>query len=490
MNRSRKNNMGTKPSPSMMMTTNTNNNNNNLSGSPEMNARSSRRQQRVQNFKNMPSIITPANNGLKGLMLNQNSTFEITPRANNATMATQLNIPDDIKEKLNRWREDRQKRQMMVSGDMNNDTVDYQSTQQPHKQPHQPNHISQELRQPNAKISSPPSRSPPQPSPTQPSPPQPSQTQLSENDHQELNKVTQNLDGYHEFMSTGGKLPLELLDNKNFSDSFSSPPSQPQTKQANPTSSSPPTALQSLFDTTGQEILKGMVEVEVKKVLDQLKKERPELVTQTDLINQINLKNRKVEDSLQQFNIHNQRLKDTVDQLSISIKAVQTNIDNVKHETGGGGGLTEDVMRSWVLHFFNEQIGNLKKDFQEEYYKTNEKINQLSGGKSNELKIIENNVKLLETKLQNTLQNIFESVCFVYGTVVEKVSIYTLQDLKSTVIASINPGEEILLNYPIIKDGNDRWMKARVVDHESAQLAEGYIPIFLNNLVLLNNFHL
>ena len=484
MNRSRKNNMGTKPTSLPPLGNNNANNIGYLTGNSESNLPSSRRQQRVQNFKNMPPVITPVNNGLKGLMINQNSSFEITPQINNSMMTSQLNMPSNVKEKLTKWREERQKKQMSTGHLSSGSSSSFQS---PPKLLHVPSENTKQLNttqfsnSPNIKTSF-----------------------FAENvreilndqkNDSEVSQLAVNLDGYHEFMSSGGKLPLELMDDdnnnitNNNNNNKNASTNLPLSSSLPLSSPPPPTALQSLFDTTGQEILKGMVDVEVKKILDQLKKERPELLTQTDLMNQINLKNRKIEDSLQQFNIHNQRLKDTVDQLSISIKAVQSNIDHVKHESGGSG-LTEEVMRSWVLHFFTEQIGNLKKDFQEEFYKTNEKINQFGGVKSNELKIVENNLKLLETKFQNTLQNIFESFCFVYATAVEKVSIYTFQDVKSTVINTINPGEEILLNYPILKDDNNRWMKARIVDRESAQLTEGYIPIFLNNVVLLNNFHL
>jgi phage shock protein A len=254
-----------------------------------------------------------------------------------------------------------------------------------------------------------------------------------------------------------------------------------------------------------------------------LKKERPELVNQAEVMNIVNQKTRKFEDSLQQFNVREQRLRESVDQFHVTIKAVQTNIDAIKHESGGAG-ITEDVMRSWVSHFFNEQIGMLKKDIQTDFNNVTEKIHYNNNEiqktlekmshnskesseeiqneftkvyeklasviKNNDFKTLEANLQLLEKKFQNTLQNIFESVTFVYGTVVEEVAIYEKSDKKAKEICKAQPGDKLLLCYPIFKDGNNRWMKTRTVDAESAQLAEGWVPVFFDDTVFVNSFHL
>lgn len=256
-----------------------------------------------------------------------------------------------------------------------------------------------------------------------------------------------------------------------------------------PQQSPAPVPPPSLFDSTNQEILKTMVSHEVKQVLDQLKKERPELLNQDEVMTNLNTKTRGFEDTLQQFNVKEQRLRETVDQLNITVKAVQTNIDNFKHETGGAG-VTEEVMRSWVSHFFNEQVGVLKKDFQTEIGKLSDKVSASQSGavNSNSLKTIESNLKLLENKFQNTLQTIYESVAFVYGQVMEEVKVHEKPDSKSKTITKAAVGDRVMLYYPVVKDDNNRWMKVRTVDPESAQLADGYVPVFQNNVVYVGNF--
>ena len=41
----------------------------------------------------------------------------------------------------------------------------------------------------------------------------------------------------------------------------------------------------------------------------------------------------------------------------------------------------------------------------------------------------------------------------------------------------------LILFYPIIKEGDERWMKVRKVDPESAQLVEGWVSIFLKDVI-------
>ena len=271
---------------------------------------------------------------------------------------------------------------------------------------------------------------------------------------------------------------------------------------------------QSLFDPTSRDLLKSIVEIEVKKTLDQLRKDRPELASQEDVMNMVNQKTRKVEESVQQFNVREQRLQETINQIIVSLKAVQSNIDNVKTESGGAG-LTEDVMRSWVSHFFNEQIGMVKKDFQTEnraahdrHATTSNQIvvvmdqvaalsNQLtavndkferSANLAEKLKGMESNLNVMDSKFQNTLQNIFETGCFVFGTVVEDLNVYAKPNQNSDVLDRISSGVRLLLLYPIVKDGNDRWMKVRIVDSDSAALTEGWVHVFLNDTVFVNSF--
>ena len=241
----------------------------------------------------------------------------------------------------------------------------------------------------------------------------------------------------------------------------------------------------SLFDATNQEILKGMIESEVKTLLDQLKKQRPELVNQAELMNMVNQKTRNFEDSLQQFNVKEQRLHDAVDQMQVTLRAIQHNIDSVTTESGGSG-ITEEVMRSWVMHFFNEQIGILKKDMQTDIQNVSERTNTALGS-----------LKLLETKSENTLQNMFESSCFVYGKTTKQTLAYQSPDIESTVVLELEADKKILLCYPIIskqdkteQEKSQRWMKMRTVDPNTAQLEEGWVPIVLGDIVMVSDFSL
>lgn len=259
-------------------------------------------------------------------------------------------------------------------------------------------------------------------------------------------------------------------------------------------------ALQALFDSSGQEILRGMVENELKKSLDQLKTQRTELINQTDFINTINQKLRGFEDNLQQFIVREQRLKDAVDQNNVRLKAVQTNIDTVQSNNGGAV-LTEKDMHSFVTHFFNEQIGVMKKEIQTDFSGVYEKIYQLGGSvntstpitsstSSNDFKILEQNVRLLETKFQNSLQSLFESNRWVTGKTVFDIAVHEKPDLQTTVINRLEAGTKVMLLYPILEENDNRWMKVRLVNKDSAELQEGWIGLVIGEQLNVNEFSL
>ena len=263
----------------------------------------------------------------------------------------------------------------------------------------------------------------------------------------------------------------------NPSHSLSPPPPPP------PPPSPPPNQL--LFDPNIQEILKGMVEAHVKTTLDQLKNQRPELIGQNELSNILTQKSQNMEASLQQYNLREQRMKDDIDQFKITVKAIQQNVDSIRKEIGGAG-VTEEVMRSYTAHFFGDQIGVLQKDIQVQF-------NNITERKTNELKALENNLKLLDTKFHNTLQNIFEKACFVFGHVVEEMNVYERCDVKSPSCGRVKAGEKILLYYPIC-EGNDngqkgeKWMKTKLVHPDSAELTEGWVHVLFNHTVYVNQF--
>ena len=91
--------------------------------------------------------------------------------------------------------------------------------------------------------------------------------------------------------------------------------------------------------------------------------------------------------------------------------------------------------------------------------------------------------------MKNTVQSIFETTCFTYGKVTSPVLIYEKPTVSSEVIGNGEIGEKLLLMYPVSKQQNDRWMKVRKIDPESAQLAEGWVPVFLNDVVNIDSFH-
>lgn len=242
-------------------------------------------------------------------------------------------------------------------------------------------------------------------------------------------------------------------------------------------------AAATLFTDSAQEVIKMQVEYEVTRCLDRLKKERPELINQSEVMNLINQKTRKLEESLQQYNIREQRLRDSVDQLGVSVKAVQSNVDRVNNESGGSV-LTEESMRSWVPFFFNEQMTLVKAELRGEMAKVEGKI----GPAVAPLKTLESAQRLLDAKFQNTLQNIFEAVCFVYGSVLEPVTLYEKPDVKSAEVRKAKVGEKLLLLYPIFRQGDDRWMKAKLVDPETAQLSEAWVPIYVDDTIYVGHF--
>jgi hypothetical protein len=109
---------------------NSQNENNNfgfLAGATEKNSSQQRRQQRAQNYKNTQNSQpgSQLNAGAKGTMIinsqqsnsdynpNQIQTMQIQPGMLSKENTQKLNLPPDVQEKINRWREKRQARQQL-----------------------------------------------------------------------------------------------------------------------------------------------------------------------------------------------------------------------------------------------------------------------------------------------------------------------------------------------------------------------------------------
>lgn len=403
---------------------------------------------------------------MANMMLNKSNQFtqeQIQP----GVVAGKISLPPDAQEKMNKWRENRELRLRQSQQVQSNHLYPIQevmeSTEEQEQENEEDNGRNYDHSGGNSMV-----------------------YQRDNNDHQ--NYVSPQPFQPQTF-------PTSVKTSKQFQ---VAPPSQSPSSLPSSSSSSShsPSQSQSLFDATTQDILKTMVSHEVRQILDQLKKERPELVNQADIMNNLNQKTRAFEDKLQEFKIQEQRLFDKVENLAINVKAVQTNVDDVKQESGGAG-ITEEVMRSWVLHFFNEQIGVLKRDIQDDINKVSDKISNVGAGGNvpgtltKDMRTIESNLKLLENKFQNTLQTIYESVLFVYGSVIEsEVNIYEKPDVQSNCITSVPRDTRLLLFYPITKDEKSKWMKVRLVDKDSAELCEGWVPVMYENTVFVANFEI
>jgi hypothetical protein len=267
----------------------------------------------------------------------------------------------------------------------------------------------------------------------------------------------------------------------------------------------------SFFHPTNQEILKGIVSSEVNSVLDKLKTERPELVNQAEVMNIVTQRTRKFEDSLQQYNVREQRLRDKVENMEVTLRAVQGNIDEVKQDNGGTY-ITEDVMRSWVSHFFNEQTEEIRTNVQGELEKrflasnqTNDKLGRTVIGLQEQVSMLRKDNDSLKEQNQslthvmdtanktfeNTVQNIYEASCFTYGKVVNDVKVYKDADATTEEAWDLTDGERVILYYPIEGDGeNNIWMKTRRVDVHNAGIEEGWVPIILGGDVFVGEFGL
>ena len=193
-----------------------------------------------------------------------------------------------------------------------------------------------------------------------------------------------------------------------------------------------------------------------------------------------NQKVRKFEDNIQQMNVSNQRLRDSVDQMSVKVNAVQSNIDQVKNQSGGTA-LTEETMRSWVQFFLGEQIGMLKTEMG---VIMDTKLSSVKTA----IKTQEANTHVIDVKLQNTLQEMWESTCFVYGFVINEVGLYTDANKDSTQLQKCAVGEKLLLEYPVIQFDDDRWMKVKMVDPITAELKHAFVPIFVKSKAYVGNF--
>lgn len=94
----------------------------------------------------------------------------------------------------------------------------------------------------------------------------------------------------------------------------------------------------------------------------------------------------------------------------------------------------------------------------------------------------------LETKLSNTCQNVFESTCVVFGKAIGNLHIYEQPDMSSPQLQFVANDRQIQLHYPIISSGESRWMKTRMVDPVSAELKEGFVPIFSGGQHMVGQF--
>lgn len=488
-----------KPTPAR----NTNNEYLGFLGGQEASKQISRRQQRLQKFKNA-NPTPPLNTGVNATMMNVNQDADSDPtpvKVQPGNLSQSISLPADIQEKINKWRETRQQKEKQNASRQPSTGVGQYTDAKGNSffSNGSENSESDEVRNIKPKVVDV-NRAPTIQHVSQSPPPSKTQPQVShDSTNVSLNHPRQQV---RPVITTTDQPPV--LSALPFSQSGNyAPPSSsiiqasfPVSSISSTTSISPTTPALSqpssnIFDASNQEIMRGQVEFEVKRVLDQLKKERPELVNQAEVMNIVNQKTRKFEESLQQFNVREQRLRDLVDQMNVTIKAVQSNVDHTKTENGGQF-LTEEVMRSWVSFFFGEQIAAVKNELHADMSRTIDKLTSTSTStqRPTELKTMENNLRLLETKFQNTMQSIFEFVCFAYGTVLEEVALYESPETKSKEIIRCNPNDRLMVLYPILKSGNDRWMKVRTVNPETAQLGDAWVPILLNNVPHVGNFKL
>lgn len=405
------------------------------------------RNQRRQQFRKA-NPTPPLNTGASGTMITSPEKPTVTVKPN--TISQSISLPPDIQEKINRWREKRLQHETPNSAQ---NTAFGKLQQQMVRSSENP--IQQVAQMRGRLVKTSPVSVPP---PSLLATDDLSNFISEEDEEEELHpQSTKNEDIVDEVTNTSTITNLNT----------------PVVKSI------------SLFDPQQQEIMRGQVEYEVKRVLDQLKKERPELTNQSDLVNTVNQKTRVIEESLQQFNVREQRLRDMVDQMNVTIKAVQSNVDNTKSENGGQF-ITENVMKSWVSFFLGEQMANIKTELRSDIVRLNEKTTQ----QATDFKTLESTSHVLETKLQNTLQSIFESVLFVRASALSPVSSYETTSTDSKAVHSYATGDSLVLVYPIVKINEDRWMKVKSVDVVSAQLSESWVPVLLNQVPLVGEFKL
>ena len=224
---------------------------------------------------------------------------------------------------------------------------------------------------------------------------------------------------------------------------------------------------QALFDTTTQDIMNQQIKFRVKYELDELKQQRPELVNQAEVMGLVTAKTQKFAESMQQMNVLNQRLRDMVESINVKLNAVQSNVEQVTHKSGGPI-LTEETMRSWTQFFVGEQLGFLKNDNHNDIESLNSKI-----------AAFDCKIEAIDRKLQETLQNLYESTCFVIGCVLEdNVAIHEDSDCQSSKFCCVNRGDRLKLKYPVIHKGNDRWMKVQTVNPNTAEMGIGFVLVY------------
>lgn len=269
------------------------------------------------------------------------------------------------------------------------------------------------------------------------------------------------------------------------------PPSLPSPPLPQPTEAS----ASSLFHPSNQEILKGMVATEVNLILDKLKAERPELVNQSEIMNIVNKSTRTFEDALQQSAIREQRLRDSFEKMEISFRAIQNNIDEIRQDSGTTF-VDEKTMKSWVNHFFNDQIGQLQLSMSKDIKTNMQAFIQDKNTASTSVERLEKSVADLRASIdainaqyQATVQKIYEQTCFTRGKVLRKLNVHRAQDSKSEVLYSVAENEMVALYYPIEnKENGDIWMKTRRVNPLNGALSEGWAPVMLANQVLIGEF--
>ena len=453
MNRSRKINQNM--TPTVFKSTENNNNNKNINnmrlgtGPQEMSAKLAKRAISDKsnagfgvNNNNNNKIVEVENHqqqqqqqqlntGTKGTMYNyQNgaNSIEINPSMGRAPIASQLHVNDNVKEKFNKWREERNKKQLIdpsklfvtrrpqneqpqgnartlydqpnffptkdinINNDINTDGLrnDHKGVVYVACAKHNSKRLEDQENKNNVN----------------------GKVSLNDNGIKSHSRI--HIDGYDKFSQSGGVLPVELrfqtplhndLDQNSQQqqhNSVSQPLTPPPYDQShlnddnnnnitndndNLELESPLTSpinqkesiqqsQQDIFNPVFQDILKGIIGSEVKMNLEKIKKEQPELTGNSEVPIMIT-RLHKLENTVQQYGMQNQKLKDNVEQVSINLRAIQNNVDQVKQTGKTGGYVNEEFLKVWVNRFFDEHFSNLKQTLKDQFFKLTDRIDNV-----------------------------------------------------------------------------------------------------------------